>query len=70
MECFKRTNHFVFVTSRRRREELQPASHNEQPAMLASGTSSAAVPFAVYNMPLFVAANLAPNVSPLAGNRL
>src|ERR1700738_4306624 len=37
----------------------------------AMGTSSAPAPLAVYNMPAFEAANLAPNVSPcVAGNRL
>src|SRR5882757_2762223 len=40
-------------------------------ARLASGTSSEAVPLAVYSMPLLVVAYLTPNVSPLvAGNRL
>src|ERR1700716_3587704 len=40
-------------------------------SMLASGTSSEAVPLAVYSMPLFVVAYLTPKVSPLvAGNRL
>src|SRR5882672_7024555 len=39
--------------------------------MLASGTSSEAVPLAVYSMPLLVVAYLTPKVSPLvAGNRL
>ena len=38
---------------------------------LVSGTSSAAVPFAVYSRPAFALANFAPNVSAqVAGNRL
>ena len=37
----------------------------------AIGTSSAPVPLAVYSMPAFAAAYLAPKVSPwVAGNRL
>ena len=56
---------------RDRDHEHRLPADNRLATMLASGTSSEAVPLAVYSMPLLVVAYLTPKVSPLvAGNRL